>query len=465
MTSEHGNTLTDEAGKQYVYDAWNHLVQVTDSSGTVLKSYTYNSLGYRITETTGSGSSATTTTLYYNANWQVVEEDLTTQDSSLKTTYVWSATYIDAMVCRDQTVTNESGSTTQRIYVIHDANFNVTAITDATGQIIERYAYDAYGKFTILNADGTTKATQTTAAGWNYLHQGGRYDVTTGLYNFRNRDYNPETQRWMQQDPLGYVDGASLYLYVGSNPVNSLDYMGLTDIFGGSDPMFTAPQNVSYNPPLPTTSQPAAPVSSGPSWWESFGNGLTARGMQDALAPANEANSLSWPFNPFNQQQKNELAQMNQQASDYEQGHQDESGYGWGYWSPEIAAALSALLGGALDRRKPPCPKPPFAKAGAPTPIKPSITSAEKPDRNGYTKAGNALNKHGNRADSLFPKPKGNAAAVNAQGQKILSDIMQSNNQTIRKSNKYGSDVFDNNTGRGARFDANGNFIGFIEMK
>ncbi len=222
-----GNTLTDEAGKQYVYDAWNHLVQVTDSSGTVLKSYTYNSLGYRITETTGSGSSATTTTLYYNANWQVVEEDLTTQDSSLKTTYVWSATYIDAMVCRDQTVTNESGSTTQRIYVIHDANFNVTAITDATGQIIERYAYDAYGKFTILNADGTTKATQTTALGWNYLHQGGRYDTTTGLYNFRNRDYNPDTQRWMQQDPLGYIDGANRYQYVGSSPIHYTDTMGL----------------------------------------------------------------------------------------------------------------------------------------------------------------------------------------------------------------------------------------------
>ena len=56
---------------------------------------------------------------------------------------------------------------------------------------------------------------------WIYLHQGGRYDTTSGLYNFRNRDYSPTLGRWMEEDPIDYNAGENdLYGYASDNPSN-----------------------------------------------------------------------------------------------------------------------------------------------------------------------------------------------------------------------------------------------------
>jgi len=62
---------------------------------------------------------------------------------------------------------------------------------------------------------------------WIYRWQGGRYDLTTGLYNFRNRDYSPTLGRWVQQDPIGYIDGANLYQAMLGAPIGNVDPMGL----------------------------------------------------------------------------------------------------------------------------------------------------------------------------------------------------------------------------------------------
>ena len=65
---------------------------------------------------------------------------------------------------------------------------------------------------------------------WVYLHQGGRYDGETGLYDFRNRFYDPEKGRWLNLDPIGFDAGDSnLYRYVGNNPSNEVDPPGTGD--------------------------------------------------------------------------------------------------------------------------------------------------------------------------------------------------------------------------------------------
>ena len=84
-------------------------------------------------------------------------------------------------------------------------------------------------------------------------------------------------------------------------------------------------------------------------------------------------------------------------------------------------------------------------------------------DKNGLTKAGRALQKHGDRDGSVFPKSTGNAAARNQQGQGILNGILKSGNQTSKPNRFGGKDIFDNTTGRGVRFDSNGNMKGFLE--
>jgi len=83
-------------------------------------------------------------------------------------------------------------------------------------------------------------------------------------------------------------------------------------------------------------------------------------------------------------------------------------------------------------------------------------------NRGGLTKAGRALEKHGSRPGSVFPKATGRVADKNAQGQAALDDILGGVSKT--SPNRFGgSDYFGGSRGGGARFDGDGNFIGFLE--
>src|SRR6516164_9750166 len=90
-----GNLTKDELGQKYVYDAWNRLVTVKDSTGATIAAYTYDGVGRRITET----SSGTTTKLYFSAAGQVLEEQV---GSATQARNVWSPVYVNALVLRDQ---------------------------------------------------------------------------------------------------------------------------------------------------------------------------------------------------------------------------------------------------------------------------------------------------------------------------------------------------------------------------
>ncbi len=88
--------------------------------------------------------------------------------------------------------------------------YSVAAATDASGAIVERYRYDAYGRRSVLTADGTASLERTAIANPNGFT--GRYlDVEAGLYYFRARMYSPDEGRFIGRDPAGYVDGESLY--------------------------------------------------------------------------------------------------------------------------------------------------------------------------------------------------------------------------------------------------------------
>jgi hypothetical protein len=84
-------------------------------------------------------------------------------------------------------------------------------------------------------------------------------------------------------------------------------------------------------------------------------------------------------------------------------------------------------------------------------------------DKSDLTKAGRALEKHGSRPNSVFPPATGNSFAKNQQGQQILEGILKSKNQVVKPNRFGGKDIFDNNTGRGVRYDADGNMMGFLE--
>jgi uncharacterized protein RhaS with RHS repeats len=53
-----------------------------------------------------------------------------------------------------------------------------------------------------------------------------------GMYHFPFRSYSPELGRWMQRDPLGYVDGPNLYQVVLSRAMTFVDPLGLVSVCG-----------------------------------------------------------------------------------------------------------------------------------------------------------------------------------------------------------------------------------------
>ena len=67
----------------------------------------------------------------------------------------------------------------------------------------------------------------TSTVGNVYGFHGRPVDPETGLVYFRNRYYDPELGRFLTADPLGYVDGPSMYGYAGNDPLNKHDPLGL----------------------------------------------------------------------------------------------------------------------------------------------------------------------------------------------------------------------------------------------
>ncbi|HDL8124918.1 TPA: hemagglutinin repeat-containing protein [Yersinia enterocolitica] len=79
------------------------------------------------------------------------------------------------------------------------------------------------------------------------------------------------------------------------------------------------------------------------------------------------------------------------------------------------------------------------------------------------TIAGRALQKHGSREGSAFPIAKGTPTQMNEQGQKILDGIVKAPGATVKDGNRFGGFDVVAPDGRGARFDPQGNFRGFLE--
>ncbi len=179
--------------------------------------------GRRVEKAVSGGA----TTRYVLDAQQVVEE-YDGQD-------VWQARYVyedgidrpRVMDRADQADVNGNQNTTEvlRFTYHQQALGSVTEVSEPGGSVVEWVTYDAYGKPTTLDQQGNAVAQS--PVGNPYLYTGREYDAETKTYYFRARAYDPETGRFLQRDPAGYVGGLSLHQYVGSGPASFTDPSGL----------------------------------------------------------------------------------------------------------------------------------------------------------------------------------------------------------------------------------------------
>lgn len=200
--------LTNDGRHTYQYNYRNYMISVDNGSTSA---YKYDALDRRIIK-----AIANDTIHYYYRGVQCIEEQSRNAGEPLAiTTYIYGSA-IDEILSMQRD---------KRNYYYHKNHLgSVMAITDSIGTIVETYNYDPYGTPTIQNAADAEISIST--IGNTILFSGREYDYETGNYCYRARTMNPSIGRFMQHDPLMYVDELNLYSYVGNMPLIYVDPSG-----------------------------------------------------------------------------------------------------------------------------------------------------------------------------------------------------------------------------------------------
>lgn len=107
-----------------------------------------------------------------------------------------------------------------QVFCYHfNATGSTVALTDNSGEIMNSYAYDPFGKIT----DRQEQVQQP----FTFVGQYGVMTEPNGLYYMRARYYDPNVGRFISEDPIGFNGGdVNLYAYASNNPIMMIDPWG-----------------------------------------------------------------------------------------------------------------------------------------------------------------------------------------------------------------------------------------------
>jgi RHS repeat-associated protein len=140
--------------------------------------------------------------------------------------YVPGPSYVDDLVASGRDANSDGVIRANELrYPLADQQHSTVALMDVSGNVVERYGYDAFGTPTFYDGSGTPVAAS--AVGNDHLYTGRQWLTELGLYDYRQRMYNPATGRFLTTDPAH--DPANLgnpYTYVANNPGAFVDPYG-----------------------------------------------------------------------------------------------------------------------------------------------------------------------------------------------------------------------------------------------
>ncbi|MEU5438736.1 RHS repeat-associated core domain-containing protein [Streptomyces sp. NPDC020719] len=195
--------LTNDGQRTYTWNARGQLTGLTAAGRG--SAFGYDPLGNRTTKTV-----AGITRNFLTDNSNPVAE----QDGSGTTTATVTTSGLDEFLTR-----SENGAT--QTYLT-DALGSVVGLANSDGTIATTYAYDPAGQPTATGTATTNPYTFT-----------GREDDGTGLLYYRSRYYDPQTGRFISQDPIGQNGGTNLYQYALSSPTIFSDPSGNNPMLAG----------------------------------------------------------------------------------------------------------------------------------------------------------------------------------------------------------------------------------------
>jgi RHS repeat-associated protein len=196
--------------REYEYDAYQRPIKLyrldpdEPENKTLVAEYAYNRFGERIKKVTYNLSNKPKVTYYLYDGHQLTAE----ADNSGKVT-------VQYLYQQQRPILKLQGRTA---YAIHTDHLGAPrAVTDEDQQIVWSADYSPFGLIDI----------QTQAITLNLRLPGQYEDRESGTYYNYQRDYDPSTGRYLTSDPIGLKGGLNSYAYVGGNPLNTIDPLGL----------------------------------------------------------------------------------------------------------------------------------------------------------------------------------------------------------------------------------------------
>ena len=198
LTYDGRGNLTSDSSRAFAYDVYNRLTGVSGSAALTLA---YDPAG-RLRETIAG---AATTRFLYDGLSIIAEYD---GSGTLLRRHVHGPGVDEPLVSYD------GAGTSNRAWLIADALGSVIASTNASAAATTINTYDEFGRPGAGNVGlfGFTGQMNLAAA---------------GLMHYRARAYDPALGRFLQADPILFGGGMNLYAYVGNDPVNFIDPLGL----------------------------------------------------------------------------------------------------------------------------------------------------------------------------------------------------------------------------------------------
>ena len=194
--------------------------RLSQKAGGSVVEFRYNALGQRTHKISPLG----TTTFLYGPDGQLLGEQLfSSQGAKLSGQYyIW----LDSMPLGGISIqygTDGSIASSTPFY-LHSDHLNTPRLaTNQTQQTVWQWQSDAFG---VGPASGSLTM--------NLRFPGQYFDQESGLHYNYFRDYDPETGRYVESDPIGLNGGLNTFGYVGGNPVSYVDPTGECGLVGGA---------------------------------------------------------------------------------------------------------------------------------------------------------------------------------------------------------------------------------------
>jgi RHS repeat-associated protein len=215
------NELTSRPSASYTFDANGNTTSKTDSTGTTTYSWDYEN---RLSSVTLPGSGGTVS--YRYDPWGRRIEKISPAVTSIYAYDVDNlveevnagggvvARYAQGLNIDEPLAMLRSGTTT---YYEADGLGSLTSLSNAAGALASTYTYDSFGN--LVASTGSLVN--------SFRYTGREFDTETGLFYYRNRYYDPAAGRFLNEDPISFPGGINFYAYARGNPVNLSDWSGL----------------------------------------------------------------------------------------------------------------------------------------------------------------------------------------------------------------------------------------------